>query len=53
MRHFLSTLDYPGKDPEIARAPDPDVVHAAAHAISNSDHILGKSLHPDTRHVKV
>lgn len=49
MRHFLSTLDYPGKDPDIAKAPDPLIVGQAHHVIRRSDHILGKALHPDTR----
>ena len=49
MRHFLSTLDYPGKDPDIAKAPDPLIVGQAHHVIHRSDHILGKALHPDTR----
>lgn len=52
MRHFLSTLDYPGKDPDIACAPEPEIVGPAAKVIHRADHILGKSLHPDTRHVK-
>lgn len=50
MRHFLSTLDYPGKDHEIACAPDADIVGPAARVINEDSHILGKSLHPDTRH---
>ncbi|WP_147126906.1 polyphosphate kinase 2 [Shimia ponticola] len=49
MRHFLSTLDYPGKDPKIAVAPDPLVVKTAGHDIHGSDHILASSLHPDQR----
>ena len=49
MRHFLSTLDYPGKDYEIAQAPDPLIVGGAGHVIHRSEHILGTSLHPDTR----
>ena len=49
MRHFLSTLDYPAKDPEIARAPDPLIVGNASHVIHASEHILGTSLHPDSR----
>lgn len=49
MRHFLSTLDYPGKDHHIATAPDPLIVGGAAHVIHRSDHILGTALHPDTR----
>ncbi|MFP7672660.1 polyphosphate kinase 2 [Marivita sp. S0852] len=49
MKHFLSTLDYPGKDHAIAQAPDPLIVGGAGHVISQSDHILGTSLHPDAR----
>ncbi|MCC5971079.1 MAG: polyphosphate kinase 2 [Pararhodobacter sp.] len=47
MRHFLSTLDYPDKDPEVARPPDPLIVGPANPAIHRSEHILGTSLHPD------
>ena len=36
MRHFLSTLPYPGKDPSVARAPDPLIVGAAAEVLANS-----------------
>jgi polyphosphate kinase 2 len=53
MRHFLSTLDYPGKDLAVATAPDPLIVGGARHVIHRSDHILGTSLHPDTRRVQV
>jgi len=49
MRHFLSTLDYPGKDPAIAVAPDQLVVKKAGHEIGGADHILASSLHPDQR----
>ncbi|MGP6089552.1 polyphosphate kinase 2 [Antarctobacter jejuensis] len=49
MRHFLSTLDYPDKDPKIAKAPDPLIVGGAGNVIHRSKHILGKALHPDTR----
>ncbi len=49
MRHFLATLDYPGKDSRIAKAPDPLIVGGAGHVIHRSDHILGTALHPDTR----
>ena len=52
MRHFLDSIDYPGKDPEIAQPPDPLIVGQASHVVRRSDHILGTSLHPDTRHVK-
>ncbi|SIT11508.1 polyphosphate kinase 2, PA0141 family [Roseivivax lentus] len=46
MRHFLASLDYPGKDPRIVRAPDPLIVGRAAHVIQHDLHILGASLHP-------
>lgn len=49
MRHFLSTVDYPGKDAEIAQDPDPLIVGQAHHVIHRADHILGKALHPETR----
>ena len=49
MRHFLSTLDYPGKDPEISTPPDPLIVGNASHVVHASQHILGASLHPDQR----
>lgn len=37
MRHFLDTLDYPGKDPRIARKSDPLIVGGAANVLSNGD----------------
>jgi len=49
MRHFLSGLDYPGKDPAVAMPPDPDVVGAASHVVHENDHILASALHPDLR----
>ncbi len=52
MRHFLSTLDYPGKDAKIATPPDPRIVGRADHVLHRSDHILATALHPDTRKVR-
>ncbi|WP_343081233.1 polyphosphate kinase 2 [Ostreiculturibacter nitratireducens] len=52
MRHFLSTLDYPDKDPTVATPPDPLIVGRASHVVHHSDHILGTSLHPDQRRAK-
>jgi polyphosphate kinase 2 len=49
MRHFLSTLDYPGKDRRIAKGPDPKLVGRADHVLHASDHILSTALHPETR----
>ncbi|MFZ7090260.1 polyphosphate kinase 2 [Primorskyibacter sp. 2E233] len=49
MRHFLATLDYPGKDHTIAELPDPMIVGGAGHVIHRSDHILGTALHPGNR----
>ena len=49
MQHFLSTIDYPGKDRRVVRGPDPLIVSTAQHVLHSTDHILGKSLHPDVR----
>jgi len=47
--HFLSTLPYPGKDMATVQRPDAKLVGGAHNVIGFDDHILGKSLHPDTR----
>ncbi len=52
MRHFLSTLNYDGKDLDSFGEADPFIVTSSDHAIGNSDHILGKSLHPDQRRAR-
>ena len=49
MRHFLSTLDYPDKDPAIAAPPDPLIVGHASHVVHGAAHILGAAQHPQTR----
>ncbi len=49
MRHFLNSLPYSGKDTEVVREPDPLIVGYGHHVIGNNEHILGRSLHPDTR----
>ena len=49
MKHFLSTLDYPDKDPLIAAPYDPLIVGHASHVIHDSEHILGAALHPESR----
>lgn len=49
MKHFLSSLDYPGKNHEVVTPPDPLIVGQAGHVIHRSDHILGKALHPGQR----
>jgi len=51
MLHFLNSLDYPGKDPKVVHAPDPLLVGRGDHVIHNSEHILGKSLHPASKKV--
>ena len=49
IKHFLSTLPYPGKDLRVVGRHDPLIVGASGYVIGASDHILGKSLHPDLR----
>ncbi len=44
MKHFLSSLEYPDKDPAIARAPDPLIVGRARHVVLSGaelDHVMG------------
>lgn len=52
MRHFLSSLNYDDKDEETVGQSDPFIVTTSDHAIANSEHILGKSLHPEQRRKK-
>ena len=52
MRHFLSTLNYDDKDFESVGEPDSFIVTSSDHAIARSEHILGKSLHPEQRRSK-
>lgn len=40
LRHFLSSLDYPSKDPEIACAPDPKIVVPPSEIFEKGDHPL-------------
>ena len=47
MRHFLSGLPYPNKDPKIVKAPDPLIVGHSAHVIGRDSHILSKGRLPD------
>jgi polyphosphate kinase 2 (PPK2 family) len=49
MRHFLASLDYPGKDAKLATPPDPKIVGQADHVLHGSDQILAASVHPKTR----
>lgn len=51
MRHFLASLDYPGKDHAVVGQPDPLLCSSANHVIHRADHILGASLHPEQRKV--
>lgn len=41
MRHFLSTMDYPGKDLAVVGAPDPLIVGQAHRVIHRADPIPG------------
>lgn len=49
MRHYLSSLHYPGKNHEIVGTPDPKLVFHADAVVHQSEHILARSLHPKTR----
>ena len=49
MMHFLWSLPYPDKDTRVVHQPDPLILGYGSHVVHASDHILGKSLHPETR----
>ncbi len=49
MQHFLSTLPYPEKNPDIEIMPDPLIVGSSSDVIGTNEHILGRTLHPDQR----
>jgi len=49
MKHFLYSLPYPDKDNSVLGHPDPLLVGSSIHVIADSEHILGRSLHPDQR----
>ncbi len=49
MRHFLSTIDYPGKDAAVVGAPDPLIVGKAAQVLRGAGHILDSATHPAVR----
>ena len=52
MKHFLCSIDYPGKDRRIVKKQDPLIVGRAELVVHMSEHILGTSLHPDHRRVR-
>jgi len=49
MRHFLSSIDYPGKDAEVIGQPDPLIVGRASQVLSGAGHILDTAMHPAVR----
>lgn len=49
IRHFLNTLPYPDKNQKIVGSPDPLIIGSSNDVIGRSEHILGKTLHPDQK----
>ena len=49
MRHFLSTINYPGKDETVIGHVDPLIVGRAAQVIGGAGHILDSAQHPVLR----
>lgn len=49
MKHFLYLLPYAKKNRRVIGKPDPLIVGSSTHVVDKSQHILGKSLHPDSR----
>ena len=49
MKHFLYSLPYAKKNRRMIGKPDPLIVGSTNHVVERSEHILGKSLHPELR----
>ncbi|WP_233352360.1 polyphosphate kinase 2 [Pseudogemmobacter humi] len=49
MKHFLASLDYPGKDHAVVGQPDPLIVGNAAQVLRGAGHILSAATHPAVR----
>jgi polyphosphate kinase 2 len=49
LQHFLSSFEYPEKNKSVVVGCDPLIVGSTVHVVNQSEHILGKSLHPETR----
>jgi polyphosphate kinase 2 (PPK2 family) len=49
MRHFLTNIDYPGKDLDVVGAPDPRIVGSAGKVLDSADEILVRAQHPQKR----
>ncbi|MEE9428396.1 MAG: polyphosphate kinase 2 [Paracoccaceae bacterium] len=43
MRHFLNSVDYPGKDLAVVQPADPLIVGRAQQVVHDADHLLGAS----------
>ena len=49
MKHFLSTIDYPGKDVSVIGTPDPLIVGRPSQVLTGAGHILDTATHPAIR----
>lgn len=49
LRHFLNEVPYPNKNLNIIKKPDPLIVSRSSDVIRHSEHILGKTMHPDQK----
>ena len=49
MKHFLCSLLYAKKNRRMIGKPDPLIVGSTNHVFERSEHVLGKSLHPELR----
>ncbi|WP_233092814.1 polyphosphate kinase 2 [Paracoccus sp. IB05] len=49
MKHFLASLDYPGKDHALVMQPDPLIIGSAAQVLRGAGHIPGSAKHPAVR----
>ena len=50
MRHFLASLDYPGKDKSVVGEPDPLIVGAASHVVDMRENVPANPSDSQHRH---
>jgi polyphosphate kinase 2 len=49
LQFFLSSIDYPDRDPHVVRGPDPLIVGSTAAVLGHSDTILQRVTHPELK----
>jgi polyphosphate kinase len=52
MRHFLSSIDYPGKDASVVGQPDPLIIGNGRQVIHGAESLIAAAVPPELRKPK-